>query len=443
MKRVLLIVVAILLSLFLGTVALALPTAPQYDFTVSHQIYTASSDTEMASLVFDSGTYYLFYHYWVGTPSWVIGVATSSTQFGPWSKAANNPIIDKSPALGTFSLLPIKIGSQWWGVYGGGDGSVYLAQPDLSGDLSKDWHDYSGTPILTSFGYIQGIGYVDGQYRIYGNYPVDVNDLAPFVMASAPAITGPWTKYSGNPLVDYGATGSWWRYGFTGTNPTLHDGYYHAFLAGAPSVTPVRDNNIGYAYSTDGTTFVMGSSLVTPESVGFRYFSETYTYVSPCPRSVSLFSVYSTIAPPIAPVEPENIGVTVFSANGSRYSTQVDVSPYLTTLTAGETFLLSRASVIHLASTTTTSVFVSATYNAGATQGVKIHWYTSADGGTYTENTTHASVLPFIAGQTVQTVIDMRQMGFGTSFIRIVPENLDLGQSVTNVQISIRINKGL
>ena len=148
-----------------------------------------SNETIAPSVLLDNGTYYLYYEAMdSATGHRAIGLATSTSPTGPFSKYGGNPVLT----------------------------------------ASEPWEDnVVGTPVVTKIGttfYLFYHGFSDGSDRIG--------------VAYSQSLLGPWTKEPANPILDVGMPGAWddakvapssvivsgcrvWVFyeGFDGTNP--------------------------------------------------------------------------------------------------------------------------------------------------------------------------------------------------------------------------------
>lgn len=151
-------------------------------------------------IIFDGITYHMWYSGDDGTGS--IGYA-NSTDGITWTKHPSNPVLDP--------------GSDAWEAQ-----SLYVPTVLFDGVTYHMW--YTGY----SFGDIYRIGYANSSDGIN------------------------WNKYSGNPVLDRGSSGSWDDESIHSTSVIFDGSIYHMWYAGENG----SDYRIGYANSTDGLNWV-------------------------------------------------------------------------------------------------------------------------------------------------------------------------------------------
>ena len=264
---------------------------------------------ETSDIIKMDGTYYLYYHATSGKTSDVqhysIGLASASDPLGPWEKCVSNPLLTPgSPGewdddhVAAASIL--KIGDIFYMWYSGMRENAYprwdvgLATAQ---HLEGPWTKYSGNPIMEDFGYVGGILKVGDKYYLYSNYPIDPeSDLVPLALATANSPEGPYTRYEGNPVLSPGPPGSWDEAGCSDSKVCYHDGMFLLFYSGNICPNPSKLNehrtSIGYAYSVDGFKFVKyEDNPVAPweKNPGCFKLSEARTLIEP-----PLIYIYTT-----------------------------------------------------------------------------------------------------------------------------------------------------
>jgi hypothetical protein len=121
------------------------------------------------------------------------------------------------------------------------------------------WTKYAENPIMDHFGYVGGVVKQQGQYYLYTAHPIGSTgaDYSPMSLAIAERPEGPYQPYEGNPVLRPDPWGSWDDGGYSEAEVLFHDGVFHMFY-GAGKLHPTRiltRESIGYAYSLDGKHF--------------------------------------------------------------------------------------------------------------------------------------------------------------------------------------------
>jgi len=205
--------------------------------------------------------YAMWYAGWNTSDVESIGYATSNYGIN-WTKYASNPVLipgtsGKWDDYGVYGPSVIKDGSTYKMWYAGFSYANSLAQIGYA--TSTDgitWTKYSGNPVLTKGSSVD--------FDANGaTHPSIIKDGSTYKMwyggksksgwwqigyATSPdGIT--WTKYSGNPVVTYGSSGSWNYWGVDSPSVVKDGSTYHMLFIGLKSK---NEGAIGYATSTDG-----------------------------------------------------------------------------------------------------------------------------------------------------------------------------------------------
>ncbi|MFC1739809.1 hypothetical protein ACFL1G_12295, partial [Planctomycetota bacterium] len=234
---------------------------------------------ESADIIKDKNTYYWYYHvrgmkerdniqkgYKTGKREhprgYRLAVATAPTPLGPWTKYENNPILDYGP-LDT------------WDGWGNACATVLRARESGEGDSEKyymfynnyggekrgvglataphplgPWTRYEGNPIVEwSGGWLCSVMEVDGKLHMYHG-----GNGIPFSLATALKPEGPWTMYEHNPLITRGDWSAWDDGGHSEAKVLYREGVFHLFYGGGSPYGPFV--SIGYAYSFDGYNWI-------------------------------------------------------------------------------------------------------------------------------------------------------------------------------------------
>ena len=362
---------------------------------------------EAGDITEDYGTYYFFYHgapkdhqHW-GPGGYRIGVATAKHPLGPWTKVGDKPLIDVGPP-GSWDdgdvACPVVLKQapgkylMWycggshrpnakykWGV-GFATGSTPLGP----------WTKYGNSPAIDGFGYVSSVIKKDGKYFLYSEHPIGstANDYGPMSLAIADKPEGPWTVWSGNPVLPAGETGAWDDAGYSEAKVFYRDGMFHMFYGGAKEYVPRRltQESIGYAYSTDGMHFTKfgGNPVAAREAFpNAAAFAEVHSFFEP--PFIYLFHTLRYVKPEESMVpgdiDVEDLGVEVL-ATQPAFSLPV---PALTraSLAAKSATQLSDVTPIAVKGAARVNLVVECTYENGATAGLRVHVRSSVDGTSY------------------------------------------------------------
>ena len=239
---------------------------------------------ESGDIFYDEGTYYWYYH---GEPASVayvynVGVATSKSPTGPWKRHGDKPILHtRENSWEDFYVAcanVMKEGDTYYMIYNG----VRETAPDVEdcavGIATADhplgpWTRYAGNPVARFPPTRQGSGggfYIGGVLKVKGTYYMymsQYNELAYdygyMYMATAPALTGPWTLDT-EPILK--PRDQWDKLGYSEADVVYYNGAFHMFY-GATSDEGDRPESIGYAWSRDGLHWNhFGNQPVVPTS---------------------------------------------------------------------------------------------------------------------------------------------------------------------------------
>jgi len=272
------------LSCYIG-ICNAYYTNTTWDKYVSNPVMTAGTtgtwDSHGVSqpLVLKASPYAMWYAGWNVSDVESIGYATSNDGIN-WTKYASNPILipgtsGKWDDYGVYGPSVIKDGSTYKMWYAGFSYANSLAQIGYA--TSTDgitWTKYSGNPVLTKGSSVD--------FDANGaTHPSVIKDGSTYKMwyggksksgwwqigyATSPdSIT--WTKYSGNPVVTYGSSGSWNYWGVDAPSVVKDVSTYHMLFIGLKSK---NEGAIGYATSTDGINWT--------EDPSNPHFSSSYRH---------------------------------------------------------------------------------------------------------------------------------------------------------------------
>ena len=194
-----------------------------------------------------------------------IGFATSSDGI-TWTKSTNNPILDRNGNWENDVHNPsvIKEGDtykMWYSGYDGKNRVGYATSTDGINWVRSDspvvdvgppgsWdEDDILAPTVIKDGSLYKMWYQGHSEN--GSADYDFNNAGIGYATSTDGIN--WTKYSGNPVLNYGSAGEWDSYGVGG--PTVikdSNGIYHMWYFGSNGDGHYK---IGYATSTDGISW--------------------------------------------------------------------------------------------------------------------------------------------------------------------------------------------
>ncbi len=220
---------------------------------------------ESGDVFVEDGTYYWFYHGF-GDKDYQIGLRLSDSPTGPWTRWGSDPIVAMTEPWENFYVacpMIVKDGGTYYMFYTASrnrDDQVSICLATAS-SLTGPWTKYSGNPVYIydydteGHHYNGGVLHVDGEWRLYS---IQFDEIEPdhghCYMATADAPEGPWT-YRTEPVITAGPAGAWDAGGFSEFEVYYWNGEYHAFYGAGddlPDSVTWEDESIGYAWSEDG-----------------------------------------------------------------------------------------------------------------------------------------------------------------------------------------------
>jgi hypothetical protein len=411
---------------------------------------------ETAGIFKDFGTYYLYYHAMGGGTGYQVGVATSKHPLGPFKKHEGNPIL-KLGVEGSWEdwhvacAIIIKEGLDKYYLWYCGKNSH---EKDPEGSFGGLWHiglatadnplgpwkKHEGNPIIRDFGYNSATVKANGKYYLYSAYPIDSTgpDYSPMAVATADKPEGPWTKYTGNPILKRGQWGEWDDGGFSDAAVIYHNGVFHMFQAGAKLYAPriKTRESVGYAYSYDGFNFSeyglnpIARREANPNAASF---SEPRVLIE-----FPFIYIYHTLRykqenPPYANLE--DIGVQVI-ATQTPFSFSMPVLAR-EKLAAGESTILEASPPVCLSHIKSLAITAECTYGENAEKPIRIHVVSSPDGTMY--DTTDLYTFDHVLRKN-ETARKTWQIDSRIKFIKVRIENLDESESVSDVKVVVTLN---
>ncbi len=404
----------------------------------------------------DFGTYYLYYHGLGGDSRFRIGVATSENPLGPFVKYKDNPILESGPSGSwddTYAACPmiLKEGLDKYYMWYWGQGSRPTEQARR---FAKDgiglatasnplgpWKKYEGNPVLDDFGFVGGVVKVNGKYYMYSEYPIDSRgpDYGPMALATADKPEGPWKKYEGNPILEPGEWGEWDDGGFSEAEVIYHSGVFHMFYGGSKLYAPriATRESIGYAYSYDGFNFKkyglnpVATRYANPNASAFAevhaIFEAPFIYLYHTLRYVDSWRAGNKERK--AP-GAEDLGVQILVTQ-RPFSIDMPVLN-LETLAAGKTTALNETAPVCLNNIEGLTITAQCKYDKNAKKPIRLHIVSSTDGLVYDTTDLYTFNNDFKAGQTVRKTVELKPH---VKFIKIMVENLDKSQAVSDIKI--------
>ena len=407
---------------------------------------------EAADAFKDFGTYYLYYH-GNGGDGYQLGVATASHPLGPFKKHGRQPVLERGPQ-GSWDdrhvacAMILKEGADKYTMWYSGLGksekhrkwSIGLATAD---NPLGPWKKHPGNPIIDDFGYVGGVVKVGGKYHLYTAHPIGSTgpDYSPMALATAEKPEGPWKKLQNNPVLRQGEWGEWDDGGFSEAEVLYHSGLFHMFYGGAKLYKPriASRESIGYAYSFDGVNFrkygrnPVATREAEPNAAAyaevhgiieppFVYVYHTLRYKKPWRARFQ--SQFPTV---------EDLGVQVLAMQ-RPFSIDMPILN-LATLPAGATTSLSSedSPAVALGHVTRAALTVECTYGERPKLGIRLHVRSSPDGLKYDTADLRTFDLGFQPRQTCRKTFELDT---NVRFIKVLVENLDPSESVSDVKLT-------
>jgi hypothetical protein len=409
---------------------------------------------EAADAFHDGSTYYFYYHGTGAGKGYRLGVATANRPLGPFRKHGNAPVLDVGPPgswddrnVACAMVLKQSPGKcrMWYSATGSSPQhakwSIGLA---TAAHPLGPWTKYEKNPILPDFGYVGGVVQVKGKYFLYTEHPIGTTgpDYGPVSLAVADSPTGPWTRWTGNPVLKEGPKGAWDHGGFSEAEVFSAGGALHMFYSGA-TIHPERirsQESIGYAFSTDGRRFVkhpanpVGPREAVPNAAAF---SEVHALHEP--PLIYLYHTLRYLTPPTAADRKkfplvEHLGIQVL-ATARPFELEM---PILQRETLGPKTATCEVDSPPIRMNGIARVTLLARFVSGpkATHGLRIHVLRSSDGSQWNE----ADVFPAACQPGRQTQMTKPlDPGSLSRLVKILVENPDPAESVTGVEVTVRL----
>ncbi len=424
--------------------------------------------TETSDAFKDYGTYYVYYHgfgrqFDYGTQQGIgyqLGVATSTHPLGPFKKFEGNPILEVGPKgswedITVACAMVLKEGTDEYYMWYSAKSSLTpqgvfdIGLATASSPLGP-WKKYEGNPILEDFGYVGGVVKVNEKYYLYTAYPIGSTgvDYSPMSLAVADSPEGPWTKYEGNPVIAQGEWGEWDDGGFSEAEVLYHSGVFHLFYGGTKLYSPRRlsRESIGYAYSFDGFNWTKYglNPVVTREAcpnlacfaevhaifeAPFIYLYHTIRYKDALRSGQD--KTYDGYSVDLKSYIYEDLGVQVL-ATQRPFSLDMPLLD-LASLDAGKATALDDSPPVNLSNITRLALTAKCTYANNARKPIRVHVRSSHDGFSYDSGDLYTFDNLFERGQTVQKTIELDSK---VRFIKVMVENLDEAEGVSNIRIT-------
>jgi hypothetical protein len=410
---------------------------------------------EASDVLKDHDTYYLYYHGGerVGQ-RFRIGVATATHPLGPFKKPANMPLLDLGRRGGWEDLhvacaTILKEGADRYYMWYSGIGKSKkhfkwcIGLATASSPLGP-WKKFEGNPVLSNFGYVSGVVKVKGKYYLYAEHPIGARgpDYGPMALAIADRPEGPWTPWTGNPVLGAGEWGEWDDGGISEAKVVQANGMFHMFYGGAklhPQRVLTRES-IGYAYSRDGFHFTKyaGNPVATREAnPNAAALAEVDALIEP--PFIYLYHTLRYEKPHVAADEKEfpkmeYLGVQVL-AMGSPFRLAMPLLS-LPALKPRATTILDDCPPLSL-NGTSLAVTVECAYRKKAKTGMRIHARSSCDGMQYDTRDLFCLECDCEPGRTARQTFEL---DVKARFLKFLVENPDALESVSDVKITATLS---
>ena len=423
---------------------------------------------ESCDIFKDDDTYYWYYH-GLGdeahhSKGYRVGVATSPTPLGPWTRYAGNPILDYGPPgawddgsvdcvcvmkEGSFDTLTSRETVAYQGKFHRPEEPTYymwysggkMDTPGSSIGLATanspvgPWTKFDGNPVLEDFGYLGSVVKVDGVFYMYTEYPVGATDQGPLCVATSARPEGPWEKYHDNPIVSPGDWGAWDDGGYSEAGVRYNDGVFHLFYGGTKTW---KLESIGYAYSFDGFDFTKypGNPVITLQSVpDASGFAEVKTLIEP-----PYIYLYHTLRYFTRNRDKngrwlgEDLGVQVLSTSQS-FRVPVPVIR-VDLLAAGDTTSKDDCAPIGMQNIGSCALTVACEFESRAKMGLRLYLRSSFDGLSWDTRDIDTIDIEPNAGERVQETVDMAP---NCRYFKVFCENLDGTAAISGLHVSVTL----
>ena len=283
---------------------------------------------------------------------------------------------------------------------------------------------------------------VKDKYYLYTEWPIGSmgDDYGPMSVAVAEHPEGPWAIYPNNLILEKGEWGEWDDGGISEAEVLYSAGVFHLFYGGTKLYEPhiASRENIGYAYSFDGYQFEkyglnpVATRDANPDAASF---SEVHSILEP--PYVYLYHTLRYKEPRNSADEKswplvEKIGVQIFVLQRpfSLYMLLLHID---TLAPLAQTKLLG-CPPVSLSQVGGIALTAECRYSPKASRLICIHVRSSPDG--YEYNTSDLFVFDkyLYSGE---TIIKTFNLITSVRFIKIIVENLDESESVSEIKITI------
>ena len=424
--------------------------------------------TEASDAFKDFGSYCLYYHgfgkelnYATGKGTgYQLGVATSTHPLGPFKKYEGNPVLKVGPKgswddIHVACAMILKEGTDKYYMWYSGrgtamEGSIWSIGLATASNPLGPWEKNQGNPIIEDFGYVGGVVKVNEKYYLYTAYPIGSTgvDYSPMSLAVADSPEGPWKKYPDNPVITQGQWGEWDDGGFSEAEVLYHSGVFHLFYGGTKLYAPRRlsRESIGYAYSFDGYNWVKYglNPVVTREACPnlacfaevhaifespFIYLYHTTRYKDPLRSGQG--DTYDGYKVDLKSYLYEDLGVQVLVTQ-RPFSLDIPILN-VSTLAPNSSTALKDCPAVNLSQIARLALTVECTYGKKAKKPIRIHIRASYDGMKYDTADLYTLDNDLRPGQLTRKTF---QLDSKVRFIKVMVENLDIKESVSNLQIT-------
>jgi hypothetical protein len=228
-----------------------------------------------------------------------------------------------------------------------------------------------------------------------------------------------------------GSLGDWDEGGISEAEVLYHNGMFHMFYGATERLGP-RAESIGYAYSFDGLRF-------------YKYGANPVAVRQANPNAAAFAEVHAIMEPPFVYLYhtlryeragerdfpwTEHLGVQVL-ATQTPFSLDMPVM-HRKTLRPGETTALADCPPVSLGHVAKAAITAECTYPNAAAMAMRVHVRASYDGVHYDTVDLESFSVDSRPGQTARKTIELDT---GIRFIRVLAENPDGAESVSDVKI--------